>query len=154
MMKKGCKHEDPGADIGYLIWQITKIWQRGRQRMLEEFGLTSSQLEILGATYHLSQEHNEVTQIILSQETSIDPMTTSTILRNLEKKGLILRRESKTDTRARVIELTEDGFQLFERAISKVKKAQCLVYDKIDKEALRTQLKILLETINRIKKDI
>ncbi|NDW09848.1 MarR family winged helix-turn-helix transcriptional regulator [Dysgonomonas sp. 520] len=151
-MRKICNHESTENEIGYLIWQITKVWQRGRQKILDEFGLTSSQIEILGAIYHLSEKkEEEITQIFLSQETNIDPMTTSTILRNLEKKRLIIRKKSEMDTRARSIELTKEGYKLFEKAIEKVKSGQELVYQNIDKEALRTQLRILLDTINKLK---
>ena len=118
------KLEDSNDDIGYLIWKVSKYWQRGKLRLLGEFGLTGSQLELLGAIYHMSRENIEATQIILSQETGIDPMTTSTILRNLQKKGLISRRESVTDTRARIVEVTKSGSELFERAIAKVREGQ------------------------------
>ncbi len=51
---------------------------------------------------------------------------------------------------ASAIELTGDGSQLFEKAISKVKKGQELIYQNVDKEALETQLRILLDTINKL----
>lgn len=100
----------------------------------------------------MSRENTEATQIILSQETGIDPMTTSTILRNLQKKGLISRRESATDTRARIVEVTKSGSELFERAIAKVREGQSLSFENIDCEALKTQLQILLQEIERFNK--
>ena len=146
------KLEDSNDDIGYLIWKVSKYWQRGKLRLLGEFGLTGSQLELLGAIYHMSRENTEATQIILSQETGIDPMTTSTILRNLQKKGLISRRESATDTRARIVEVTKSGSELFERAIAKVREGQSLLFENIYCEALKTQLQILLQEIERFNK--
>ncbi len=146
------KLEDSNDDIGYLIWKVSKYWQRGKLRLLGEFGLTGSQLELLGAIYHMSKENIEATQIILSQETGIDPMTTSTILRNLQRKGFISRRESTTDTRARIVEVTKSGSDLFERAIAKVREGQSLLFENIDCEALKTQLLILLQEIERFNK--
>jgi len=144
---------NPNDEIGYLIWRVSKIWQRGKHKLLDEFGLTGSQLELLGAIYHMQKENNqEATQIILSQVTDIDPMTTSTILRNLEKKGLISRRESTTDTRARIVEVTTAGSALFEKAIIKVKEGQEMLFDNIDKNALRNQLQILLTEMERLGK--
>ncbi|MDR0824357.1 MAG: MarR family winged helix-turn-helix transcriptional regulator [Prevotella sp.] len=137
-------------DIGCLIWRISKFWQRGKHRLLDEFGLTSSQLELLGAIYHMSKLKMEITQIILSQETDIDPMTTSTILRTLQRKGFISRRESLTDTRARVVEITEAGSELFEKAIIKVKKGQNKLFENIDKESLKIQLQILLREMDKL----
>ncbi|SHF05520.1 MarR family winged helix-turn-helix transcriptional regulator [Dysgonomonas macrotermitis] len=144
------KFDNPEEDLGYLIWRITKYWQRGKHRMLDEFGLTGSQMEVLGAIFHLSKDEKEVTQIFLSQETGIDPMTVSTILRNLQKKGLITRKESKIDTRARVVELTEEGRSLFAMALTKVKELQEVLFESIDVDALRKQLKILLNELNRL----
>lgn len=144
------KLKNPEEDLGYLIWRITKYWQRGKHRILEEFGLTGSQTEIMGAIYHLSKEEKEVTQIILSQETEIDPMTVSTILRNLQKKGLVTRKESSIDTRARVVELTGEGRELFERAISKVQVVQQELFQNVDINTMKDQLKILLNELTRL----
>lgn len=150
-MDAECILEDPTNDIGYLIWKISKFWQRGKHRSLDEFSLTGPQLEMLGGIYHMTKNKIKVTQIILSQEMDVDPMTTSTILRNLEKKGLISRKESETDTRARIVELTEEGTQTFLTAIAKVKSIQNQLFENIDKEALRTQLQILLQEMDKIK---
>lgn len=151
-MTKDCKLGNPTEDIGYMIWRISKFWQRGKHRTLDEFGLTGPQLEVLGAIYHMNMQQIKVTQIIISQETDIDPMTTSTILRNLQKKDLIIRRESTTDTRARIVELTEKGVDLFQRAIIKVKQIQDTLFQNLDKEALKKQLQLLLVELDRLSK--
>lgn len=151
-MTKDCKLGNPTEDIGYMIWRISKFWQRGKHRTLDEFGLTGPQLEVLGAIYYMNMQQIKVTQIIISQETDIDPMTTSTILRNLQKKDLIIRRESTTDTRARIVELTEKGVDLFQRAIIKVKQIQDTLFQNLDKEALKKQLQLLLVELDRLSK--
>ncbi len=143
---------NPNEDVGYLIWRVSKYWQRGKHKILDEFGLTTSQMELLGAIYHMSIQQIEATQIILSQETEIDPMTTSTILRNLERKGLISRRESTTDTRARIVEATEAGNDLFTKAIIKVKKEQARLFENMDTSILKDQLSILLKEMDRLSK--
>ena len=143
-------HKNPTEDVGYLIWRVSKFWQRGKHRLLDEFGLTASQMELLGAIYHMSRQNIEATQIIL--ETDIDPMTTSTILRNLQKKGLISRRESQTDTRARIVEVTPAGVDLFSKAVAKVKEGQKKLFENIDTEILKTQLQILLKEMDRLNK--
>lgn len=138
----------PTEDIGFLIWKISKFWQRAKHKTLDEFGLTGPQLEMLGAICHLTLDKVDVTQIILSQEIDVDPMTTSIILRNLQKKGLVNRKESLTDTRARNVELTEAGNELFLKAIEKVKLLQSEIFANIDQDALRIQLKLLLNELN------
>ncbi|MDR2955858.1 MAG: MarR family winged helix-turn-helix transcriptional regulator [Prevotella sp.] len=151
-MNSKCSLANPGDEIGYLIWKISKFWQRGKHKIVDEFGLTTSQFELLGAIYHMSKLEMETTQIILSQETYIDPMTTSTILRNLEKKGLIIRRESKMDTRARVVGITESGTEVFEKAITKLKESQTGLFKDIDTDSLKIHLRALLEEIERLNK--
>ena len=150
-----CKIEDPfGDDLGLTIRKVLKLWQRITQKCLDEFGLTSSQTELLGAIIHLNMNNIEVTQIALSQETNIDPMTTSTILRNMQKKGFITRKESKTDTRARIVEITDEGYSTFIKAIANIKN----LYDKMfsqkeDKEAFRETFIKLQESLTNINKE-
>ncbi|MEN9918625.1 MAG: hypothetical protein RL662_1061 [Bacteroidota bacterium] len=144
----------PQDDIGYLIWKVTKFWHRGKLKMLEDYELTTSQLEVLGAVFWKNKtETTDLTQVILSQETDIDPMTISTILRNLQKKGLINRTESKSDTRARIVEITDLGSDLFLKALRSVKEKQDILFANIDKEALKAQLRILLEELDKQKND-
>jgi len=149
-MKENYNQLESLDDIDSLIWKIFKSRQRVTQKLLEEFGLTGSQLELLGAIYHLSKREIEVTQILLSQKTGIDPMTTSTILRNLQKKGLINRHESTTDTRARIVEVTDSGSKLFEKAVIKIKEGRAFLFKNIDCEALKIQLQTLLQEIDRL----
>ena len=137
-------------EVNFLIWQIMKIWARGKQKLLEEFGLTGSQMEILSAVYHLSQTEAEVTQITISNVTNIDPMTTSTILRNLQKKKLITRKASKTDTRARVVEITKEGESLLNQASQKINNSTEAIFTKIDRETLKTQLRTLLDVLTEL----
>ncbi len=137
-------------EVNFLIWQIMKIWARGKQKLLEEFGLTGSQMEILSAVYHLSQTEAEVTQITISNVTNIDPMTTSTILRNLQKKKLITRKASKTDTRARVVEITKEGESLLDQASQKINNSTEAIFTKIDRETLKTQLRTLLDVLTEL----
>lgn len=137
-------------DIGFLLWQIMKIWQRGKHRMLDEFGLTASQMEVLSAVRHLSMTEKEVSQIMISNITNVDPMTTSTILRNLQKKKLITRKSSKTDTRARTVEITEDGVNILIKAKEKIEKATEKLTHSVNEEALKRELRNLLEVITEL----
>ncbi|NDW18892.1 MarR family transcriptional regulator [Dysgonomonas sp. 216] len=150
-MEKDCfQPRNAGEEFGFLIWQIMKYWQRGKHRLLDEFGITASQMEILSAIYHLNQEGQEVPQILVSNMTNVDPMTTSTIMRNLQKKKLISRRASKNDTRARVVEITEKGADVLQRAMEKVKGSTAQLLKEVDEEALKTQLRELLNALIKL----
>jgi DNA-binding MarR family transcriptional regulator len=105
---------------GFLLWQVTSLWQREIRKELEPIDLTHSQFVLLASIFWLTLHNQEVTQIILSSHTKIDPMTTSTVLRTLQKKGFIERHEHSSDTRAKTVSLTAEGEKLTKVAVKKV----------------------------------
>lgn len=145
------KSEISDIDISCLMWEIYKRLGRGRQRFLDGYGLTSSQMEVLGALHVNSIEspEEELTQINISHKTFIDPMTISTIIKNLEKKDLIYRTPSRTDSRALSVNLSEKGLALSEEVSSEVEMYKTDLMENIDKGALHKQLTILLENIKK-----
>lgn len=102
---------------GFLLWQVTNLWQREIKKALEEHNITHSQFVLMASIHWLTLHKQEVTQIILSANTKIDPMTTSTVLRTLQQKNLITRQEHATDTRAKVVVLTDSGKEIIKKAI-------------------------------------
>ena len=105
---------------GFLLWQVTNLWQREIKKVLEPYDLTHSQYVLMTSIHWLTLHKQEVTQILLSSHTKIDPMTTSTVLRTLQKKGLVQRQEHLTDTRAKTVVLTGNGKKVINRAIKTV----------------------------------
>ncbi len=138
-------------EAGNLIRKIMKMWRRAVSRRIEEFNVTVPQLELLGAILYLRSENIETTQIALSQETDTDPMTTSTIIRNLQKKGLITRVESKTDTRARIVDLTEEGSRIVHESKNRlIALHNEITTDELDRLLINKHLKILYNNLINI----
>jgi MarR family transcriptional regulator, organic hydroperoxide resistance regulator len=102
---------------GFLLWQVTNLWHREIKKALDQYGLTHSQFVLLASIHWLTIHKQEVTQVILSNHTKIDPMTTSTVLRTLQQKGFIQRQEHLTDTRAKSVGLTEEGKKIIKKAV-------------------------------------
>lgn len=102
---------------GFLLWQVTNLWQREIKKALQPYNLTHSQFVLLASIHWMELNRQEVTQIVLSAHTKIDPMTTSTVLKTLQKKELVKRQEHKTDTRAKTVVLTEKGRSLTKQAV-------------------------------------
>jgi DNA-binding MarR family transcriptional regulator len=109
--------EKPEESSGFLLWQVTNLWQREIKKALEEHNITHSQFVLMASIHWLTLHKQEVTQIILSTHTKIDPMTTSTVLRTLLQKSFITRQEHATDTRAKVVVLTDLGKEIIKKAI-------------------------------------
>ena len=94
---------------GFLLWQVSKLWQQRLTLSLQDLGLPPTQAVILANVLRLNEEGGEVTQSSLSKATKVDRMTTSQTLRSLEEKRLITRRSSKRDSRTNQIRLTVRG---------------------------------------------
>ena len=112
--------DTPEESSGFLLWQVTNLWQRELRKALEKYDLTHSQFVLLASILWLSLKKENVTQVLLSTHTKIDPMTTSTVQRTLQKKGLLRRQEHVTDTRAKTVELTENGTKIAKLAVKAV----------------------------------
>ena len=114
--------DTPEDSSGFLLWQVTALWQREIRKALEKYDITHSQFVLLASIYWLSMHDQEITQIVLSSHTKIDPMTTSQVLRTLQTKKLLQRKEHHTDTRAKMVELTEEGKKIIKQAVKTVEK--------------------------------
>ncbi len=121
-------YEKPEVSSGFLLWQVTNLWQREIKKALEKYDLTHSQFVLLASIHWFSLNNQNATQILLSNHTKIDPMTTSTVLRTLQAKGLITRQEHETDTRAKTVILTEAGLQKIKPAIETVEQFDKLFF--------------------------
>ncbi len=110
---------------GFLLWQVTNVWQKNIRRALVPFGLTQAQFVLLFSCHWLNNraDHTDVTQNQLAQHTQVDVNVTSQVLRSLEKRGYIKRSPHPTDTRANVITPTPSGSELVLRAVQAVEAA-------------------------------
>jgi DNA-binding MarR family transcriptional regulator len=140
--------EKPEESSGFLLWQVTNLWQREIRKALEPFGLTHSQFVLLASMHWLSLHNKEVTQIILSAHTKIDPMTTSTVLRTLQQKGLIMRQEHAIDTRAKTVALTEQGKKITKKAVIAVEQFDAVFFAALGKKTIEFN-KIILTLLRR-----
>jgi len=134
MAKTDFSIEKADESTGFLLWQVTNLWQREIKKALKKFELTHSQFVLLANIHWHTTDKQNVTQILLSNHTKIDPMTTSTVLRTLQTKGLIKRQEHETDTRAKTVELTETGLKIIKQAIKTVEQFDKQFFGSISNE--------------------
>ena len=113
----------PEDSPGYLLGQLTMLWQRKQKRVLDPLDLTHTQFALLCALAWLSRESDQVTQVDIANQGNADTMMVSKVLRTLEDKKFITRHEHPTDTRAKTIKLTPDGEVVLQKAILCVETA-------------------------------
>ncbi len=113
----------PGDSPGFLLAQVTMLWQRRQKRVLDPLNLTHTQFVLLSSLAWLSREKDSVTQVDIANLSNSDRMMVSKVLRTLEEKKFITRHEHQTDTRAKIITLTQEGAEVLQKAIVEVEIA-------------------------------
>jgi MarR family transcriptional regulator, organic hydroperoxide resistance regulator len=110
------RYTTPQESPGFLLWQVTNLWQRRQRAALKSLGLTHVQFVLLAGIVWLSRDDEPVTQARLAQHAQTDPMMTSQVVRTLERKGLVRRAAHPRDSRAKSLHGTSQGLELAKRA--------------------------------------
>lgn len=133
---------------GYLLYHLTTLLQRTMKRELDKIELTHTQFIILATLFRLSQINKNVTQVDIANESKTDKMMVSKILRTLQNKNLLTRQEHSTDTRAKIIMLTEEGKTLFKQAFSIVKGVEKKFFEPLaqKKDDFNVSINLLLNS--------
>lgn len=115
--------KSPEDSPGYLLGQLTTLWQRKQKRVLDPLDLTQTQFVLLAALAWLAKKSDTVTQVDIANQGNADRMMVSKVLRTLEEKKFVTRQEHKTDTRAKTINLTPLGAETLQKALTAIETA-------------------------------
>ena len=133
----------PEDSAGYLLWQVTHLWQRQVEAALTELDITHLQFVLLAGIGWLTRNGSLLTQVQLAEFCKIDVMQISQVVRKLEVKHLIERSAHPTDTRAKVLTLTLTGETTLEQALPLVEHLDMEFFSLCDHAALLVALKQL-----------
>ena len=122
----------PEDSPGFLLAQVTMLWQRDQKRVLDPLNLTRTQFVLMSSLAWLSRENSVVTQVDIANISNADRMMVSKVLRTLEDKKFIVRYELPTDTRAKVIKLTNKGEEVLQKAIVKIENTDLEFFSAIN----------------------
>lgn len=126
--------KSPNDSPGYLLGQLTMLWQRKQKKVLDPLDLTQTQFVLLAALGWLSKKNKAVTQVDIANQSNADRMMVSKVLRTLEEKGFITRQEHETDTRAKTIRLTAIGELVLQKAIIEVENVDLAFFSPLETE--------------------
>jgi len=87
---------------------VRRVHQRGAHLFTQNVRMPNLSVTQFVALVTLLRE-GSMAQSRLGRETSMDPSTTTTVIRKLEREGLIARHRDPSDMRTTLIELTEAG---------------------------------------------
>lgn len=130
----------PEDSSGYLLWQLTMLWQRKMKKELDKVGLTHTQFVVLAVLSWLSETNKVVTQVDIASHAKTDRMMTSKVLRTLQDKGFINRTEHPTDTRAKCVLITDLGLENIRKAAQIVDKVDHEFFGSIDIKTLNQSM--------------
>jgi DNA-binding MarR family transcriptional regulator len=134
-----------------LITQVSDLWQESVNEELKKNGLTTNEFNILNSLIWLKNESAHVTQVNICEYINVKPMNTSIIMRKLQTKKLIQRKEHPVDTRAKTISLTPIGEKKIADVVQAV-EALTVSFFKIEPSKIAEFNKRILEIRNNKKK--
>ncbi len=111
-------YTNPQQSLGFLLHQAAINWRRSLAKELRAINLTPVQFFMLGSTSRLSREFGQgPMQRDIAENTLIDINVVSQVVRQLERRGLLVRTRDQSDKRAFHLSLSEDGRQMLHQAI-------------------------------------
>ena len=119
--------DDSAHSPGLALWRVTLAWQAAMRAAVEPFELTHVQFVLLASLSWLRAD-GPVTQRRLADHAGTDPMMTSQVVRALEAKGLVERRDHPTDRRARALVISARGVELADAAVVAVESADAAFF--------------------------
>ena len=128
----------PEESPGFMLWQMTMAWQDALKKALKPYNVSHIQHVILAILLWFEKSDEAPTQISLSRMANLDKMTVSKALRSLEERSYVKRYESKTDSRAKQMELTARGRELALILVPLVEKADEIFFAHLKGEARKT----------------
>ena len=126
--------------------RVYNKWHSIIKKELKKMNLTHPQFVVLASLAYLSQNGNEVTQVMISKLSGIDVMTISQILSLLEKNDFVKRKEHSRDTRAKAVILNKKGEEVLQKAVPLVEQIDEIFFGKLDTD--EEQFKHFLARLN------
>ena len=126
--------------------RVYNKWHSIIKKELKKMNLTHPQFVVLASLAYLSQNDNEITQIMISKLAGIDVMTISQILSLLEKNDFVKRKEHSRDTRAKAVILNKKGEEILQKAVPLIEQIDEIFFKKLDTD--EEQFKHFLARLN------
>ncbi len=131
-------HESPG----FLLWQMTMLWQRVIKKALEPYTISHAQFVIMATLLWFELQKKNITQVDIIEWTKLDKMTVSKSLKKLVALKLVNRIEHQSDSRAKSALLTSAGKKLVKQLIPLIEKVDARFFEKISRHEQRMLIEV------------
>ena len=143
---KFCFDERPahfGALFGYCDHQVHNLMGK----LLKQYDVSPMQCRTLMFLYDAEDEVNQKT---LERHLMVKPSTVNGIVDRLEEKGMVKRTASASDGRCRILALTAQGKQFYDRFTAIVHE----VNDRLEKGFSPEEIRLLTSLLLRVAKNL
>lgn len=144
MSKDKHKKNDEGkaSQLGYHCWELSNLWQRKMREVLEPLGLTHVQLLLLKSLSELEVLKKHATQVDIAKHANCDKMMVSKVLRDLEKKKLLKRKNYHLDARAKILTLTDTAKPILAEALTKFDAANDYFFQSLSNKQAQLEKRV------------
>jgi DNA-binding MarR family transcriptional regulator len=108
---------------------------------LEKFHLTMTEWALLGKLYDSKSDGVHLAEVATAL--GVEPPLITTMVSQLEKKGLVGRKEDVRDRRAKFISLTDEGRELVPRIEDSMRSTLSGLFQGVTKDEVDTFMKVL-----------
>lgn len=135
---------ESGRKLGRLMKVISSAYDATKNALLEQYGLTSRQVDLLG--FLREREGHEATQKELTEYLHASCATTSGVVKRLAEKGFVERVACEGDKRSITIRLTDEAASVVDECVREFRSMDDLVMAGFTEED-EAQLMELLERL-------
>jgi DNA-binding MarR family transcriptional regulator len=134
------------TNVAFHLWHAALRWRAQVSESLAPIGLTHTQFFLLSAIHALGHEGTVATQRLAAERAGLDPVSTSQLMKSLQRSGLVERTDHPSDTRAWQLRLTRAGERQVLQGIRIIKEVNEGFFAPVKGEL--TQLGVALEKLS------
>jgi DNA-binding MarR family transcriptional regulator len=130
---------------GFLLWKTSNLLQRLHTECLKDLNVTPAQFSLMTCLVYLN-ENGPVTAARIVAHTGMDKMMVSDLVKTLEGKRLIRRKDNPDDGRSFIVEPTRLGEKITNSAVLKVEEVDAGFFKRVrNAKGFHADLLALLE---------
>ena len=124
------------------------LFEKGEEVLSNEFLLSQSELDVLGALYYSGGKNNRLSPTQLYDIMLFSSGGMTKVLKKLEEKKYIQRVENKEDKRGKLVQITNLGIEITIKALDKVITFEDTYLSKLDKKEQETFKKLIYKILD------
>ncbi|WP_316861860.1 MarR family transcriptional regulator [uncultured Cohaesibacter sp.] len=137
--------------LGYLIYEVSRLMRRLYEQEAKSLNLTMQQARVIS---FLNNHPGGISQTQIANAFDRDPMTMSGILDRLQKRELVKRVVDPSDSRAKLVLLTEEGECLYKKAKAVGSEIREKLTDRVFGRLSNSQKDALVEGLEAIRDEL